>query len=160
MKKYVIASCLAVSCLAVLASENNAFANDPQAFHGYGWFAGRRLNSAPWIHQHGPLYSYGPYVGQGYRTMFVPDPHFGTYIPAFPASYYPYSSGYEYGFGYYNNGGYPITPAGPTPEPIHPPAANPAPEPIPAPKTTDAQPSYTSEATPGILSSLRARLRR
>jgi len=39
----------------------------------------------PSIHFHGPLYNYGPYYtgGPGYMYLNVPNPHCGSYIPAY-----------------------------------------------------------------------------
>jgi hypothetical protein len=58
--------------------------------HGFGKLKAKALNSMPWIHQHGPLFNYGPYqpYGVGYNWLYVPPHHLGRYVPAYPYSSY------------------------------------------------------------------------
>ena len=63
---------------------------NPPGNRGFSCWEACALRWNAWIHFHGPLYSYGPYCGQGYAYMFVPQPFCGTYLPAYPAAYYGY----------------------------------------------------------------------
>jgi hypothetical protein len=108
--------------------------------HGFGWLKAKCLNRAPWIHQHGPLYNYGPYCpwGPGYNQLEIPLHQLGYYVPAYPAAYY----GYGYGQGGY---GHPVPQAQVAPKQAPAPAvpASPAHSPRPitqAPQQTEVTP--------------------
>ena len=88
MKRILLASAAAVALIVLSPGESKAYWNNPGSNHGYCWLQGKALNFFSVMHLHGPLYSYGPYQGQGYAWMYVANPWCGAYTPAYPASYY------------------------------------------------------------------------
>lgn len=90
MKKILSAAAFALTLLALSPSQSRAEWNKPQQRHGFGWWPSLALNTTPWIHFHGPLYNYGPYTGPGHVPMAVKNPWSGSYMPAYPQSYYGY----------------------------------------------------------------------
>ena len=91
MKKFVAAA-FALGMLVLQPAASRADWNKPQTRHGHGWIQGIALNTMPWLHFHGPLYSYGPYTGPGHVPMYVKNPIWGAYVPAYPVSYYGYEN--------------------------------------------------------------------
>ncbi|MCE9534548.1 MAG: hypothetical protein K8T89_26010, partial [Planctomycetes bacterium] len=85
---FLLTTTLTISLFTLSAKPANAYWNSPQNNHGYGWFLGHAMNCMPSLHFHGPLYSYGPYTGPGYQTMYIPGAHWGSYVPAYPPAYY------------------------------------------------------------------------
>lgn len=81
---------LPFALLITTPNRSNADWGSPQCCHAYTWFQCRALHCWGWLHTDGPLYNYGPYdtSGPGYLPMFVPNPWCGSYIPAYPSSYY------------------------------------------------------------------------
>jgi hypothetical protein len=90
VKRLLCAAAVAVAALVARPGEAKAYWGSPQCWQGFPWLQGKALNCMPWIHYHGPLYSYGPYNVPGYIDMYVKNPHCGAYIPAYPAGYYGY----------------------------------------------------------------------
>jgi hypothetical protein len=84
MRKVLLAGTAAVALLAALPDRSHAWGQDPYNAHGFGWLGQFAFNKAPWIHQDGPLFSYGPYYGPGYVNMHIPKPWHGSYTPADP----------------------------------------------------------------------------
>lgn len=82
MRKVVLAGAAAVALLAALPDRSHAWGQDPYNAHGFPWLQQFAFNKCPWIHQDGPLFSYGPYYGPGYVTMHIPKPWHGSYTPA------------------------------------------------------------------------------
>ncbi|WP_157369629.1 hypothetical protein [Zavarzinella formosa] len=83
MMRLFLAGLLAMAGLAVLPERGMAQSNHPYTEHGYGWFGAKVFRSMAWIHSDGPLYNYGPYIpGPGYTNMHIPQPYFGSYVPA------------------------------------------------------------------------------
>ena len=152
MNKFLLCSLLAAASVAFVPGESKAFWNSPSCCHGYGWLDCHALNCMPWIHMHGPLYSYGPYTTQGYQNQYVRDPLCGAYIPAYPATYY------GFGGNYYGNAPY-LGAQGAPPAAATAPAPPRTVEPVapPAPVTTT---SYSTGKSPTFLSSLRGRFQR
>jgi hypothetical protein len=93
--------------------------------HGFGWLKAKCLNRMPWIHQHGPLFNYGPYCpwGPGYNQLEIPLHQLGYYVPAYPAAHYGYGYGQPHGYGH----PVPAAPVAPAPAvpaaPVHAPRA-------------------------------------
>jgi hypothetical protein len=84
MRKVLLAGTAAVALLAALPDRSHAWGQDPYNAHGFGWLGQFAFNKFTWIHQDGPLFSYGPYYGPGYVNMHIPKPLHGSYTPADP----------------------------------------------------------------------------
>jgi hypothetical protein len=88
MKRLLFASALVLAAAAMTPSRSMALWNSPQNGHAYPWLQAKALNFMSANYMHGPLYSYGPYTGQGYWWMYVANPWCGGYVPAYPARAY------------------------------------------------------------------------
>ena len=100
MRKPLWAALFALPLLAGTAGRASAFGiANPSCCHGFS-FGCKCLNLFPGIHQHGPLYNYGPYTGEGYAWMGV-YPWCGSYTPAYPPSAWSGIPGNPYGGGAY-----------------------------------------------------------
>ena len=84
MRKVLLAGAAAVALLTALPDRSHAWGQDPYNAHGFGWLGQLAFNHFTWIHQDGPLFSYGPYYGPGYVNMHIPRPWHGSYTPADP----------------------------------------------------------------------------
>lgn len=84
MRKVLLAGAAAVALLAGLPDRSHAWGRDRYNAHGFNWLYQFAFTKCPWIHQDGPLFSYGPYYTPGYVNMHVPPPYHGSYTPADP----------------------------------------------------------------------------
>ena len=100
MKRLFWVSALSLALCTATPNTSQAFWNSPQCNQGFGWLQGKALNFMSFTHYHGPLYSYGPYNVPGYAYMYVPQPYCGSYLPAYPASYYGYANPNAERYGY------------------------------------------------------------
>ncbi len=146
MKRLLLFCSLSTILFLSVPSSSKAFWNDSQNRHGFGWWQGCALRWNAFIHFHGPLYSYGPYCGQGYAYMNICDPIIGAYLPAYPAVYYGSPNPYATVNGFMSwNGtgvqlGYPNALNANTPA-YFTQAVLPAPRPAPAAKLLDGTPA-------------------
>ncbi len=90
MKRLLWLSAISITFFLSVPGSSSADGRTPPGNRGFSCWEACALRWNAWIHFHGPLYSYGPYCGQGYAYMFVPQPFCGTYLPAYPAAYYGY----------------------------------------------------------------------
>jgi hypothetical protein len=102
MKRIILAGLLAVAAITVLPESSFAWGKDPYNSHGMTWLESWSLRRKMWIHNDGPLFSYGPYNTPGYVNMHIPQPYHGSYTPADPTLWNRY---YAPQYGPY--GGYP-----------------------------------------------------
>lgn len=84
MKRFILAGLLALLAIPVLPEYSFAWGKDPYNSHGMSWLGSWSLRRKMWIHNDGPLFSYGPYNTPGYVNMHIPQPYHGSYTPADP----------------------------------------------------------------------------
>jgi hypothetical protein len=108
MKRIILAGLLAVLAIPVLPERSFAWGKDPYNSYGMTWLESWALRRKMWIHNDGPLFSYGPYNTPGYVNMHIPQPYHGSYTPADPTLWNRY---YAPQYGPY--GGYPAYGAAP-----------------------------------------------
>ena len=82
MRKILLAGVLAVAAISALPERSHAWGRDPYNGHGLTWLGSWAYRTGSFLHNDGPLYSYGPYNLPGYVTMHIPQPYVGSYTPA------------------------------------------------------------------------------